>query len=198
MGPPDLRSLKRDTARRKVAEIAWNVFAERGFDQVTATDVAAAAGISRATFFRYFSSKEEAVFVALEAMGDEIGEALAARPAGEDAWTALRRALDAALRRYEEDREQSLAQVRMMQETPALHAHQLERQAQWKCVIGAALAARIGEPPQSVRAEALVTAALGALDAAAEAWARSDGKLELPELIDEAFAAISGTPPRLA
>jgi AcrR family transcriptional regulator len=195
---PDLRAFKRDAVRQRVAETVLTAFAERGFAAVTAADAAATAGISRATFFRYFSSKEEVVFVVLEAMGDEISEALARRPAGEDAWTALRRALDAPLRRYEEDPRKSLARVRLMQETPALRAHQLEMQAQWKHTIGATLGPRIGEAPDSVRTEALIGAALAGLDAAIDSWAGSDGQLELPKLIDEAFAAIDGTPPPLA
>ena len=49
----DLRSRARESARAEIAEVAFQVFAERGFDQVTATEVAAAAGISRASFCRY-------------------------------------------------------------------------------------------------------------------------------------------------
>ncbi len=69
--PLDLRSRTRENVRVQIAEVAFNVFAERGFDAVTATEVAEAAGISRASFFRYFESKEDAVFVAQEELGGE-------------------------------------------------------------------------------------------------------------------------------
>lgn len=94
----------RERTRAEIAEVAFQVFAARGFDAVTATEVAAAAGISRASFFRYFDSKEDAVFVAQEEMGANVAAALRERPAGEDAWTALRRAgaLDAASSRWAE------------------------------------------------------------------------------------------------
>src|ERR1700712_4035059 len=98
--PLDLRSRTRENVRAQIAAVAFNVFAERGFDAVTATEVAAAAGISRASFFRYFDSKEDAVFVAQEAIGAEIAAALSERPPGEDAWTALRRAFDAGVATY--------------------------------------------------------------------------------------------------
>jgi AcrR family transcriptional regulator len=193
----DLRALTRESVRTRLAETAWDVFAERGFDGVTAAEVAEAAGISRASFFRYFGSKEEAVFAALEAMGAEIAAALGQRPAGEDAWAALRRAFDAALPNYERDPARSLARLRLTLETPALRAHQLERQAQWREMIGATLASRIGAEPGDVRAEAMVGAALSALDAATAAWAASDGSLDLIALIDDAFDAVAGAHPRL-
>src|ERR1700742_4014984 len=90
----DLRSKARASARAEIAGVAFRVFAERGFDQVTATEVAKAAGISRASFFRYFESKEDAVFVAQEELGAKIAARVRERPAGEDAWTALRQSLE--------------------------------------------------------------------------------------------------------
>jgi AcrR family transcriptional regulator len=187
---PDLRSLTRETVRAKIAETAWSVFAERGFDDVTVNEVAEATGISRASFFRYFSSKEEAVFVALEAMGAEIATALEERPPQEEPWEALRRAFDAATPNYASNPGRSLARLNLTRETPSLRAHQLERQAQWRGLIGAALAIRAGLEPGDVRVDAVAGAAQAALDAATECWALSGGELDLTTLIDEAFAAI--------
>lgn len=194
---PDLRTRTRDLLRRQIAETAWSVFAERGFDDVTVNEVAAATGISRATFFRYFSSKEEAVFVALEALGEEVAAALARRPAGEDAWTALRRAFDAVTPNYARNPARSLARLKLTRETPSLRAHELERHEQWQRQIGTVLARRLGCEQRGVRAEALVGAAIGALDAATARWAHSDGELDLVALIDEAFAAIGDPHPTL-
>jgi AcrR family transcriptional regulator len=193
----DLRSKARASARAEIAEVAFRVFAERGFDQVTATEVAAAAGISRASFFRYFESKEDAVFVAQEEMGTNVAMALAVRPAGENAWTALRRSLDTVLQTYQRSPEEALGRLRLIRCTPNLRAHQLERLAQWKVVIGAALAGRLGLDPTDIKVEALVGAALGALDAASTRWAESDGADDLIELLDEAFAVIAEPFPEL-
>jgi hypothetical protein len=87
--------------------------------------------------------------------------------------------------------------LRLIRGTPNLRAHQLERLAQWKGVIGAALAARLGLDPTDIKVEALVGAALGALDAASSRWAESDGDDDLIGLIDEAFAAIAEPFPQL-
>lgn len=194
---PDLRSKSRESLRAEVAEVAFKVFAERGFDQVTATEVAEAAGISRASFFRYFESKEDAVFVAQEEMGVDVAGALRERPDGEDAWTALRRSLDVAVRTYQRDPGEALARLRLILCTPALRSHQLDRLAQWREVIGAALAERLGVDVDDIKVEALVAAALGALDAALTRWSESDGREDLIGQIDEAFAVIADPFPRL-
>ncbi|HEX4304938.1 MAG TPA: TetR family transcriptional regulator [Solirubrobacterales bacterium] len=194
---PDLRTKSRERLRAEIAEAVFNVFAERGFDQVTATEAAEAAGISRASFFRYFESKEDAVFVAQEEMGANVAAALRARPTGEDAWTALRRALDAAVAAYQRSPDAALARLRLIRCTPNLRSHQLERLAQWKEAIGAALAERLGVAGDDIKVEALVGAALGALDAASTRWGQSDGAEDLIGLIDEAFEVIVDPFPRL-
>lgn len=183
--------------RAQIAEVAFNVFAERGFDAVTATEAAEAAGISRASFFRYFESKEDAVFVAQEELGAKIAELLRGRPAGEDAWSALRHSFEAVSSIYRESPSHALARLRLIRETPKLRAHQLERLDQWKVLIGAALAERLGLGAADLRVEALVAAGVGALNAASTRWAADDGSDDLIELIDEAFAAIAEPFPTL-
>lgn len=192
----DLRSKSRESLRAEIAEVAYKVFAERGFDRVTATEVAAAAGISRASFFRYFDSKEDAVFVVQEELGVEVAEALSERPDGEDAWTAVRRALDVAVRTYQLDPDEMLARLRLIRCTPDLRSHQLDRLDEWKEALGVALAERLGAGG-GIRVEALVAAALGAFDAALTRWSESDGAEDLIALIDEAFAAVADPFPRL-
>jgi AcrR family transcriptional regulator len=193
----DLRSRSRESLRAEIAEVAFKVFAERGFDQVTATEVAAAAGISRASFFRYFESKEDAVFVAQEKMGVNVADALRRRPGGEDAWSALRRALDIVVATYQRDPDEALARLRLIRRTPALRSHQLDRLQQWKEVIGRALAERLGVRGDDIKVDALVGAALGALDAALTRWSLSDGAEDLIALIDEAFAVMADPFPPL-
>ena len=93
--------------------------------------------------------------------------------------------------------EEALGRLRLIRCTPNLRAHQLERLAKWKELIGAALAVRLGLAPTDIKVEALVGAALGALDAASTRWAESEGAEDLIGLIDEAFAAIAEPFPEL-
>src|SRR3954469_7589153 len=179
----DPRAQARASVRAKIGQAVFTIFAERGFEETTASEAAEAAGISRASFFRYFSSKEEAVFAAQEAMGEEIAAALGERPAEEDTWTALRRAFDAAVRNYERSPTETLKRVRLARGTPALRAHELERQGegrvvirrerqeQWRLMISEERAPRLGLEPGDLRAEAVAGAAMAAFAAAVASWA---------------------------
>jgi AcrR family transcriptional regulator len=176
----------------ELAQVAFELFRREGFDKVTLDDLAAAAGVSRSTFLRYFGTKEDAVLGAFEGQDRRVSDALRARPADEDEWTALRHALDTVLERYHVDPVGSLETTRLVRDTPALCARHLEKQYSWRPALTEALAERAGsdEGPtltQSVRA----AAALDCLNVALDHWLASDGHLNLVELLDEAFAALA-------
>ena len=183
------RDIARAAVRAELAQVAFDLFRRDGFDRVTVTDLAAAAGVSRSTFLRYFGSKEEAVLGALDAHGHQAADVLRARPADEDDWTALRHALNAIVEAYLQDPPSALALTRLVQDTPALCARRLEKQHDWHPTLTRALAERTGRPAtltQSVRS----AAALDCLNIALEHWAAADGQLDLVALLDEAFAAL--------
>src|SRR5579872_5890996 len=50
------------TDRRRLERVAVGLFAQRGFERTTIDDIAAAAGIGRRTFFRYFGSKNDVIW----------------------------------------------------------------------------------------------------------------------------------------
>jgi AcrR family transcriptional regulator len=84
-----LRERKKLAAWRAIRAAALKLFDERGYDAVSVEQIAAAAGVSRATFFNYFASKEAVVFdqdpqerASLRALMEE-------RPAGEPLWESL-------------------------------------------------------------------------------------------------------------
>ena len=62
-----------DAKRREIVETAWEVFRGKGFDGTSMSDVAARLGGSKATLYRYYSSKEELFAAALEQMIGESG-----------------------------------------------------------------------------------------------------------------------------
>jgi AcrR family transcriptional regulator len=188
--PEDLRARVREGTRIEVGMIALDLFAEKGFEATTAGEAADAAGISRASFFRLFSSKEEAVFARQEATGAVIAATLAERPPEEDHWTALQSAFKGSTARYLEDPERALARSRLILENPSLRARRLEVHADWSPVICGALASRMGDDAESMKIEGVVAAALGAFDAATTRWGASDGG-DLIALIDESFEAVA-------
>src|SRR5215510_1992759 len=53
---------KKAPMREVLAEAAFQLFLERWFERTTVDDIVARAGVGRRSFFRYFPSKEDAVF----------------------------------------------------------------------------------------------------------------------------------------
>jgi AcrR family transcriptional regulator len=88
-----LRELKKEQTRQLIADTAWRLFADRGFDQVSVAEVARAAQVAEATVYNYFHTKEDLFYWRLEAFGARLAEAVAARPPGEPGLAAFRRAL---------------------------------------------------------------------------------------------------------
>ena len=60
--PSDLRSRKRLATRQGISNAATRLFLERGFDQVTVDEIAAAADVGRMTVFNHFPRKEDMFF----------------------------------------------------------------------------------------------------------------------------------------
>ncbi len=94
---PGLRERKKAKSRLAISNVATKMFIERGFDDVTVAEVAAAADVSVATIFNYFETKEELFF-------DREGEIIEAqrrfileRKAGETIASALHRGFLAAI-----------------------------------------------------------------------------------------------------
>jgi AcrR family transcriptional regulator len=86
-----LRERKQKQAREKIVHAAYDLFAERGFDAVTVTDIAERAEVGRTTFFRYFGDKQEVVFADEQRHADRLAVAVAST--GGDAVDGLPAAL---------------------------------------------------------------------------------------------------------
>src|SRR5215471_16149747 len=96
------------------------LFLERGFEATTIDDIAAAAEVSRRSFFHYFASKEDVVFAWQEDIAASLTEEVAARPAGESMLTAAENAIAAATKRL--DPNAALAMARLKRDNPGLQA----------------------------------------------------------------------------
>jgi len=95
MDATGLRERRRRDTEAEVERSALALFAERGFDRVTMDDVAAAAGISTRTLFRYFPAKVDLVLGRLRRIDDALRPALDGSPS----LTELEERIDAELAR---------------------------------------------------------------------------------------------------
>lgn len=192
--PIGARSIARAAVRAQVAQAAFDLFRREGFDNVTVSDVAAAAGVSRSTFLRYFQTKEDAVLGRLDGQGDELAEALRARPAEEEDWTALRRAFDVFIAHNHEDPVMALEETRLILTTPALRTGLLDKQAGWRAALAEILAKRAhsnGLSPMAPWVRA--AAALDCFTIAIDHWTAADGRSDIAGYVDEAFEALSAS-----
>lgn len=84
---------KRQLVAAEITEAALQLCAVKGFDETTVDEIVIAAGISRRTFFRYFSSKEDVAIQLLASLGTDMRAELRARPPGEPPADVLRHAV---------------------------------------------------------------------------------------------------------
>lgn len=168
------------------------LFLDQGFDKTTVNQIAAAAGMSHTSFFRYFATKEDVVLGHLEELGHRVLEGLRARPESESAWQALRHALDVPMNETTASPEEQLRVARMLDTTPSLKIRRLGKQLTWYELLVPEIARRmrIEDYADDPRPRALVAAALACLNAAATTWAEVDGTIGLPDLLDQAMSAV--------
>ena len=198
--PVPVRERTRRALRAELTMLAQDLFVAKGYDETTIDDVAAAAGMSRRTFFRYFASKEDLVLGKYEILGDRLADALAARPQEEPIWVSLRRAFDIVVDYFADDPDatRTLAMERIIQGNPALTAGQLERVSRTQAQLLDIVRERTGgHGPTDPRAAAIVGAALSCLIAAKSAWVDSNQARPFGDLLDEAMAAVKPARRRL-
>ncbi|WP_280399204.1 TetR family transcriptional regulator [Nocardia carnea] len=182
-----LRERTRRAVRAELTEVAIALFARQGFEATTVDEIARAAGMTKRSFFRYFPSKEEAVFGGIDTTGEKVVAELAARPAGEDPWDSLQH----VLRNWQEEihaGEQVLAVLRLVEATPALAGRLHQRRAEWRQRVSDAVRQRPGAGIDSFTADLLTNTAVAVLDTVSSAWLRSDGTADRSALLDRGFA----------
>src|SRR6266704_5848277 len=70
--PIPVRERTRRTVRGELAQLAVDLFVEKGYDETTIDDLAAAAGMSKRTLFRYFAWKDELVVGEYGVLGEQL------------------------------------------------------------------------------------------------------------------------------
>ena len=189
-GPePDWRQRKKAATRDRIRASALRLFSEQGYDATTVEQIAAEAGVSHMTFFRYFPAKED---VALSDSYDPlIAGLLQQTPATWPLTRRIRTVLHQGLRQvYDADRDTLLAQNKLIMATPALRDRLWASQIATQQLILKALGTDQGDEQASFQARVTVAACLAAVTTAVLTWVEDDGASELPDLIGRAFDAL--------
>ena len=185
---PGLRQRKRQQTRERLTRVAMALFLERGFETTTLDDIAAAADVSRRSFFHYFASKEDVVFAWQEEITAALIEAVAARPAGESMLTAAENAISAMARQLEPG--EAVAMAKLKRDNPALQARDQVKYEKLERALADALGKRADRSSEQLEARLVAMIATGAMRIGGELWA-AEGAHEKPEaLAKRTFAAI--------
>ena len=184
-----LRELKKRRTRAAIQEHALRLFEAQGYDATTVEQIAAAAEVSPATFFRYFRTKEDVVIE--DDYDPLLAAALEKAPADLPPLRAIRYALREAFTEITpEEMEQVLSRTKLIMSVPALRARSLENLLATIDAVAPPLAARLGRPESDRTVRVLVGAAVGAWLTVILEWLASDGATDLPTLMDSALAAL--------
>ena len=187
-GQPGLRLRKRQQTRERLTRAAMGLFLERGFEATTLDDIAAAADISRRSFFHYFVSKEDVVFAWQEESTSALIAAIAARPANESMLAAAENAISAMVRQLNPG--EAIAMAQLKRDNPALQARDQVKYEKLERALAEALGKRSGHKTERLEARLVAMIATGAMRIGAELWA-AEGAHEKPEVLAKrTFAAI--------
>ncbi|MDX3455378.1 TetR family transcriptional regulator [Streptomyces sp. ME02-8801-2C] len=144
MAGTGLRERKKQQTYQNVSDVAIRLFLEKGFDAVSVAEIAAAAGISKPTLFRYFPAKEDLVLYRFADHEDEAARVVRAAGAGVSPVEALRRHFLDGLSREDpvtglNGAPGVLAFHRLLYGTPSLVARAYEYQQRSEAVLAVAL-----------------------------------------------------------
>jgi TetR/AcrR family transcriptional regulator, regulator of mycofactocin system len=188
---------RRVTSRAELEQAAFELFAANGFEQTTVDDIAAAAGIGRRTFFRYFPSKNDIPWGAFELELERMRARLKACPREIPLMDAIRVALIDFNHIGPAQEPLHRRRMELILRVPALLAHSTLRFTAWRQVIADFVAERTGRRPDDLTPQVIAYAVLGVAVAAYEHWLDHDGA-DLGTLLDAGMrqldAAFTGSP----
>lgn len=180
---------RRSTTRDHITDVALELFAARGFDEVSVDDVAAAAGIARRTLFRYYSSKSAIPWGHFDAHLDHMRHLFDDLDPTVPVDEALRGALLAFNHFDPEETARHRQRMRVILQTDALQAYSMTMYAGWRAVIAQFVAGRIGVKAQDLVPQTVAWTMLGVALSAYEQWL-ADEAVSLAQALGDAFDTV--------
>lgn len=189
--PPVRTGRKPVTTKDELSHVALMLFNERGFEAVTVDEIAAAAGIGRRTFFRYFPSKNDLPWGDFETLLERMRAFLAALPEDQPLGTGLCQAVIEFNRLPPEEIPYHRQRMELLLHVPTLMAHSTLRYAAWRQVIAEHVARRMQLPQESLKPQAVAWALLGLCLAAYEQWLLVE-ESDLTEVLIQSLQLVEG------
>jgi AcrR family transcriptional regulator len=164
-----LQARKQQFVRDAIWDAATDLFADRGFDETTVDDIAQAAGVSRRSFFRYFSSKSDLMAYGMISYGAELSEAIDACPKSYSLFEVLAETvLKVARRSAAQPRTRKIMAI--VGKYPAARAAELSRFHEVQDRVAEAFARRGGAARDGLNSSLLAGMTLQVLGVTFRAW----------------------------
>ena len=185
-GQGTLRERKKLETRLALARAALRLFEERGYAETTIDDIAAAANVSRRTFFRYFACKDEAVIVDPAGKVEALRIALEDGPPEEPTIAALRRGILALTRTYFQP--DLIRADRSPGTTGAcLRRRAMAYQVRWEDELAAAVAVDLGVDIARLRPRIVAHTTVAVMQAGFAAWFAEGGRGDPATAVADTF-----------
>ena len=168
----------------RLARAAFELFAERGYEQTTVADIASRAGLTERTFFRHFSDKREVLFSGQSQLMETLVSSIAGAPESSGPLAAVAVALATVGEYFEEIRDRARHRQAIIAANPELRERELIKLASLATAMAGALRERgVPEPAASLAAEA----GMAVFRIAFERWVSDAGQPDLPTIIRESL-----------
>jgi TetR/AcrR family transcriptional regulator, regulator of mycofactocin system len=166
------------TSARELELVSLRLFSENGFEETTVERIAAAAGVSKRTFFRYFDSKADVLWHAFDGEVRSLRAAFAAVPGDTPLMDAIRQVVVGVNQYRAEDVPELRTRMNLIGSVPALQASAAHHYDAWERAVTEFAADRLGQPPDSLYPLAIGRATLAVCRSAYDRWAeRADADL---------------------
>ena len=177
------------TSARELELVALRLFTERGFDDTTVEEIAAAAGVSRRSFFRYYDTKAAVLWHEFDREVDALRAAFAAVADDLDLMDAIRQVVVGVNHYQAEDVAELRMRINLIGGVPALQASSAPHYDAWERTVSEFAARRLACGADDLLPLAIGRATLAACRAAFDTWvARADADLTV--YLDQALAAL--------
>ncbi|MEU6009418.1 TetR/AcrR family transcriptional regulator [Streptomyces sp. NPDC047453] len=182
--------MSKPSARNRLADAAFALFDERGYEQTTVDDIAERAGVGRTTFFRHYRSKEEVIFPDHDRLLELIRDRLATS-SHSTALVAVSDAVRLVLLHYVDEGDLARRRYRLTSKVAALRDREIASVARYQRLFREFIADWMGDPTQSasLRAELMAAAVAAAHNHVLRRWLRGESSDPVAE-VDEAMSEV--------
>jgi AcrR family transcriptional regulator len=188
--------MSKESPRDRLAQAAFALFDERGYEQATIDDITERAGLGRTTFFRHYRSKEDVIFPDHDRLLEQIRERLRASSHG-TALAAVSDAVRLVLLHYLDEGDLARRRYALTSSVPALRDREIATVARYQRLFREFIAGWMGDsaqsaqPRQALRAELMAASVVAAHNHVLRRWLRGESPDPIGEVDDAMREVIS-------